>query len=155
MAEQEYPTLNEVEPSRADVQVAIPVYAGPTVQTNDIAAVKWSDKVDVGTVRGTSGGKKRKRTTGEYDCDATLTLYKSGWKVLRQALASKSPKISLVVFDVLIQHTPPGESGIHTVKLVGCRVVGRSGESTEGTDPEKIEIPLNLMQIEEDGTTLL
>jgi hypothetical protein len=155
MAEQEYPTLNEVEPSWADVQISIPVYDGPTVQTNDIAGVKWSDKVDVGVVRGTSGGKKRKRTTGAYDADATITFYKTGWKTMRKALRAKNRKLSLVVFDILIQHTPPGESGIHTVKIVGCRVIGRSGESTEGTDPEKIEIPLSIMQIEEDGDTLL
>lgn len=152
---QEYPTLNDVAPSWADVKIDIPVYGGATVQTSDIAAVKWSDKVEVGTVRGTSGGRKKARTTGQYDAEATITFYKAGWATMRAALASKNPKISLVGFDILIQHTPPGESGIHKVKVVGCRVLGRSGESTEGTDPEKIEIPLSVMLIEEDGVTLL
>ncbi len=152
---QEYPTLNDVAPSWADVKIDIPVYGGATVQTSDIAAIKWSDKVEVGTVRGTSGGRKKARTTGQYDAEATLTLYKAGWRTLREALQSKNAKISLVAFDVIVQHTPPGDSAIHKVKIVGCRVLGRSGESTEGTDPEKIEVPLSVMLIEEDGVTLL
>lgn len=155
MGNQEYPTLNEVAPSWADVRIAIPVYDGPMVTTNDIAAMKWSDKVDVGLVRGTNGGRKSKRTTGQLDNDASITFYKEGWRVLRRALATKNKRISLVGFDILIQHTPPGESGIFTVSILGCRVIGRTSDMAEGADADKIEIPLNTMSIEEDGVTLL
>jgi hypothetical protein len=152
---QEYPTLNEVEPSWADIKLSFPVYGGETVITPDIAAVKWSDKVDVGLVRGTNGGRKSKRTTGQYDCDASVTFYPSGWRTFRKVLAAKNPKISLVGFDILIQHTPPGQTEIFTVKIAGCRVTGRSSDMAEGADAEKIEIPVNPMLIEEDGITLL
>lgn len=151
----EYPTLNGVAPSWADIGVQFPIYGGNSVVTNDIAAVKWSDKVDVGTLRGTSGGKKLRRTTGQYDADATITFYKDGWRTFRDALKAKNAKISLVGFDVVISHTPPGDSGIHTVKILGCRVVGRSSDMSEGTDADKVEIPLNVMSVEEDGATLL
>jgi hypothetical protein len=151
----EYPTLNEVEPSWADVRASFPIYGGQTIVTPDIAAIKWSDKVEVGLVRGTNGGRKSKRTTGQYDCEATITFYRSGWGLFRAALAKKNPKISLVGFDFIIQHTPPGTVDIFNVKIVGCRVMGRSGDMAEGADAEKIEIPLNPMLIEEDGITLL
>lgn len=151
----EYPTLNEVSPSWADVRLSFPIYGGQTIVTPDLAAVKWSDKVEVGLVRGTNGGRKSKRTTGQYDCEATLTFYREGWKLLRSGLAAKNTKISLVGFDVMIQHTPPGSSEIFNVKIIGCRVMGRSGDMAEGADAEKIEIPVNPMLIEEDGITLL
>lgn len=158
----EYPTLNEVEPSWADARITIPIYSGPTVSTPDIAGIKISDKVDVGIVRGTSGGKKRKRTTGQLDNDASITFYMSGWKLHRDALASVAPlnaagkkQISLVAFDILYQYTPPGSTGIFTIKVVGCRVVGRSFDGAEGPDAQKVEIPLNIMDIEEDGDVVL
>lgn len=151
----EYPTLNEVEPSWADIKASFPIYGGQTIITPDIAAIKWSDKVEVGIARGTNGGRKSKRTTGQYDCEATVTFYRSGWRLFRQSLASKNPKISLVGFDIIIQHTPPGSVEIFNVKIVGCRVVGRTADMAEGADPEKIEIPVNVMRIEEDDISLL
>ncbi len=158
----EYPTLNEVEPSWADVTITIALYNGPTVSTPDIAGIKISDKVDIGIVRGTSGGKKRKRTTGQLDNDASITFYQSGWVLHRDALASVAPvnvagqrQISLVGFDIMYQFTPPGSTKIFSLKVVGCRVVGRSFEGAEGPDAQKIEIPLNIMDIEEEGGIVL
>jgi hypothetical protein len=151
----EFPTLNEVAPSWADITVSFPVYGGETVITPDIAAMKWSDKVEVGLVRGTNGGRKSKRTTGQYDCDASVTFYREGWRTFRKILAAKDKKISLVGFDFIIQHTPPGSTEIFNVKISGCRVMGRSSDMSESSDADKIEIPLNAMLIEEDGVTLL
>lgn len=151
----EFPTLNDVEPSWADVTLSLPIYGSETVITKDIAAVKWSDKVDMGVVRGTNGGRKSKRTTGLYDADSTVTFYKSGWATFRVKLAAVNPKISLVGFDIIIQHTPPGSSNIFTVKITGCRIAGRSSDMSESADADKIEVPVNPMLIEEDGVTLL
>lgn len=158
----EYPTLNEVEPSWADVKITLPLYDGPIVDTPDIKGIKLSDKIDMGIVRGTSGGKKRKRTTGQVDNDASITFYMSGWRMLRDALATKAPlnasgkkQISLVLWDILYQFTPPGTEGIFTIKAVGCRVAGRSWEGAEGPDAQTIEIPLNIMDIEEEGDIVL
>jgi hypothetical protein len=150
-----FPDLNGVAPSWADVAISLPIYRGQTVKTSDIAELKWSDKVDVGTTRGTNGGRKSKRTTGQYDCEASITFYKDGWRVFRLALAAKNKRLSLAGFDVMVQHTPPGSSAIHTVKIVGCRVVGRTASMAEGSDADKIEVPLNCMRIEEDGVCLL
>lgn len=152
---QEYPTLNGIAPSWADARITFPVYGGATVITPDVKAIKWSDKVDLGIVRGTNGGRKTKRTTGQYDCDATVTFYRDGWRIFREALATKDARISLVGFDILVQHTPPGESRIFNVKIAGCRITGRSADMSESADAETIEIPVNPMLVEEDGITLL
>lgn len=155
MAQQEYPSLNGIVPSWADIKITLPIYDGQSVEETDIAAIKWSDKVDKGVMRGTSGGRKKARTTGQYDADASITFYRSGWRRFRSGLVAINQKISLVGFDVLIQHTPPGESNIYNVKISGCCVIGRSHDMSEGTDPEKVEIPLSVMVIDEDGATLL
>lgn len=152
---QEYPTLNEFEQSWADIAVLLQLRGATDIKTSDIAAVKWSDKVDVGVTRGTTGGRKKKSTAGQYDCDGTITFYVSGWELFLDALAQQDARISLVFFDVLIQHTPVGKSGIHSAKLIGARVLGRTADMKEGADPDKIEVPLYITRIEENGISLL
>lgn len=152
---QEYPTLNEVAPSWSDLSLSFPMYGGDTVKLTDIAAVKWSDSVEMGMYRGTNGGRKSRRTTGQYDCECTVTFYKAGWVAFQEALAALNPKISLVGFDILIQHTPPGSAKIFTVKVTGCRIAGRSADMAEGSDADQIEVAMNPMLIEDDGVTLL
>jgi len=156
MAEQEYPTINGIEPSWADVAFSIPLYSGPTVQTNDIAAFKLSDKVTVGVKKGTSGGRIMARTVGDLESDASITFYLGGWRKFMRALATKNKKISLVGFDVLTLFSPPGETDIYKFKIIGGRVIGRSLDMAEGSDAQKIEIPLSIVTFEEDdGITLL
>lgn len=153
----EYPTLNEVAPSWADIRITLPIYGGVSIETTDIAAIKWSDKVTPGVVRGTSGGQKKARTVGEYEPEASITFYRQGWELFRTALIEKNLKLTLVGFDILIQHTPPGSTEIFRVKIAGCRVVGRTADMAEGSDADKVEIPLDVMRIEEgeEGVSLL
>jgi hypothetical protein len=153
---QDYPTLNDIEPSWADLKASFPVYGGETVVTDDIAGIKCSDKLNIGVVRGTGGGRKRRRTTGELDSDASATFYPSGWRRFRDVLAAKDKRIGLVGFDLIFQLTPPRETRIYTIKIAGCRVAGRTFDFGEGPDAPKIEIPLDIMFIEEDdGISLL
>ncbi len=156
MATRSYPLLNGVAPSWADLSVTIQLYSGPSIKTADIAGLSWSDSVEVGTQRGTSGGRKLKRTTGQYDCEGSITFYNGeGYEAFETALAAKDKRISLVVFDVMVQHTPPNSTQIYTVKLVGCRMLGRGSDPAEGSDPDQIEVPLSVMLVERNGRTLL
>jgi len=156
MAISEYPTLNEVAPSWADIRITLPIYGGQSIDTTDIASLKWSDKVSPGLVRGTSGGKKKARTVGDYECEATVTFYRAGWILFRDGLIAISKQLTLVGFDIIVQHTPPASTQIFKVKIAGCRVVGRTADMAEGSDADKIEIPLDVMRIEEgDGVSLL
>ena len=150
MADQEYPTINGVEPSYADVKFEIPLYSGPTIQTNDIAGFKFSDKVTVGLKKGTSGGRIMARTVGDLESDASIIFYLGGWRKFMRGLAAINKKISLVGFDVLTKFTPPGEIDLYKFKVVGGRVIGRSFDIAEGSDAQKVEIPISVMLIEED-----
>lgn len=151
----DFPTLNDVAPSWSDLSLSFPIYGGSTVKLTDISAVKWSDSLDVGEVYGTNGGRKARRTTGKYKCESTVTFYKAGWKAFQAELVKKNPKISLVGFDILIMHTPPGSAEIFKVKITGCRITGRSSDMSDGVDADTVEVSVNPMLIEDSGVTLL
>ncbi len=56
--------------------------------------------------------------------------------------------VSLVHFDIIVQHTPPGDVEIYeSTGLKGCRVSGRTLNSAEGTDAEQVEIPLSIGEL--------
>jgi hypothetical protein len=155
MPNQAFPSLNDIEPSWADIATTFTVYGGDALDMADIASLKWDDKVTVGERRGASGGRVMARTTGALDSAASAELYRSGHRRLIKSLMAKAPQrgnqrlISLVGFDILIQHTPPGEVEIYTVKLKGCRLLGRALDMKEGTDADKVAVELNPMSIVE------
>lgn len=150
---QAYPSLNEIEPSWADIAITITPYDGAVLEMNEIAGVNWSRTVEVGERRGTSGGRVMARTTGSVSYEAGLTLYRSGYRKLVKALQALAPSrgnqklISLVGFDILVQHTPPGEAEIYTTKIKGCRVLSDSSDMAEGTDADQIEVGISTIEV--------
>lgn len=153
MTNQAYPSLQDVEPSWADVGFTFTIGGGALLEMADIAALKWGRKVEVADVRGASGGRVMRRTTGQGSQEASATLYRSGRRKLLKGLMVNAPTrgnqviISNVAFDVLIQHTPPGETEIYQVKIKGCRYLGDADDLKEGMDPDKLEITLNPIEI--------
>jgi hypothetical protein len=150
---QAYPSLNDIEPSWADIGVTFTVFEGDLIDMADIASIKWSRKVEVGKRKGASGGRKMARTTGEGDQEASLTLYRSGLRKLIRGLMAKAPTrgnqvlISLVAFDIMIQHSPPGETDIYKTKIKGCRYLGDSDDMAEGPDADQVEVTVDCMEI--------
>ncbi len=148
-----YPALNDIEPSWADIVVTTTVYDGALLENIDIAGITWGRTVEVGERRGGSGGRVMARTTGSVSYEASMTLYRSGYRRMLKALAAVAPTrgnqklISLVGFDVMIQHSPPGEVEIYQTKIKGCRFLGDSNDNAEGTDADKIELTLSPLEI--------
>lgn len=163
MVNQAYPSLNDIEPSWADIKATFTVFDGDVLEMVDFASIKFGDKVEVGDRRGASGGRRMARTTGSRSEEASASLYRSGHRRLVKSLASKAPTrgnqklISLVGFDILIQHTPPGEVEIYTVKIKGCRLLGRDFDFKEGNDADQVAIALNPIEIVEiiDGSEIV
>src|SRR5262245_26991112 len=119
MAQQEYPTLQGVAPSWADVAIKIASYDGPTLETTDFSAIKYSHSIERATTYGTNGGRKRARTTGQYKCEGSMTLFKDGAKALRKMLGDIARSKGLggfgdVGFDVSVTHSFAGSSEIHS-----------------------------------------
>jgi hypothetical protein len=146
---QNFPSVNGIEPSWSDINATAIVDGGPLVFMSAISAIKWSRKVEVGVRRGASGGRVMARTTGEGSQEASATFYRSGLRDFLTSLLPFAPMranqaaISLVSFDVMIQHTPPGELTIYETKLAGCRYLGDADDMKEGADPDHIEVQLN------------
>lgn len=157
MTNQAYPSLNDIEPSWADISVNFAVSGGAALDMGDIASLKWSRKVEVGERRGASGGRVMARTTGQGSQEASATLYRSGVRKLIKGLMAQAQTqglvrgnqvlISLVSFDITIQHTPPGETEIYETHIKGCRYLGDSDDMKEGTDADKLELTLNPIEI--------
>lgn len=159
MSAQVFPLLNEIAPSWADIVTRFSIYSGSLIDTIDYAGVTWKDDVEVGEQVGASGGLVMATTTGKLTTEASATMYRAGHKKLISALADKAPRvgdlfrISLVGFDIQIEHTPPGATGIFRVHILGCRLLGRDAQYQEGVDADKVAIKLNPKRVIEFDDT--
>lgn len=151
---QSYPSVNDRETSWSDIAMALTISGGQLLDTIDFAGIKWGRKVEVGERRGPSGGRVMARTTGSGSQEASASIYRTSYlKKLLPALMAVAPTrgnqrlISLVVFDILVQHTPIGSDDIFTTKIKGCRMLGDSDDMKEGNDPDKLELTLSTLEV--------
>jgi 2-polyprenyl-6-methoxyphenol hydroxylase-like FAD-dependent oxidoreductase len=148
-----FPSLNGVAQSWADIGVTITVTGGTSSRTDDIVDISYGTTVEVGEQRGV-GMEVKKRTRGQRAYEGKITFYADGMRSMLAALAAAAPSdaagfkdTSQVVFDVLIQHSPPGAEEIGEVQLLGCRLLTRNASHAEGTDPDKREGTLSVGRI--------
>lgn len=149
----DYPVLDGIVPSFADIGVKLTPYGASVLDVKDIAAINTNTTVEIGEQRGASGGRVMKRTTGSASHEASWTLYRDGYQKMIRALMAVAPRrgnqalISLVHFDVQVQHTPPGSSESFEYVIKGCRFLGRAMNGAEGPDADKVDCSLNTIQI--------
>ncbi len=149
-------SLNIHECSWADIAINILAPGGATVPLLDIEGWKWSRKNERATTRGTSG-RPKKRTRGSPDFEGSASATRAGWMVVLEALEVMAEELGLVRddkviiggvdFDVIIQHTPLGDSRIYTAKLSGCSLDGDSSDMKQGNEADIIELTLNPLEI--------
>jgi len=152
MPEQALPTYNGIASSWADITCTFSSNGGTVVDMAAFSDISCSDTVTVGEQRN-AGPIITQRSAGEVVQEAKATLYRNGSLQLQAALAAEAPlrgnqrRLSLVHFDVQIQHTPFGSSDIFELRLKGCRILSRSWTFAAGPDPDKVEVDLNPLQI--------
>ena len=149
----EYPVLDGIAPSYAEITVKCQLINGPLLDIKDIAAINTGTSLEVGTQRGASGGRVTRRTAGAESVEASATLYRSGYQKFLRGLKDAAVAggfvrgnqvaIRYVHFDIFVSHTPPGDFEIYEYRLKGCFFGGRTMNGAEGTDPDQVEIPLN------------
>lgn len=154
---QSYPTVGEHESSWADIDATFNVPGAPTIDVEDITAIKWDRKVTVGVSKNASGGRVMKRTAGSEEATATATFTRSGLRALVAALKTAAAAtgqvrgdeiaISGISFDLLVQHTPYGLVGIYMAKLEGCRYLADGNDMKEGNDADLIEVDLSPIKV--------
>ena len=146
---QQYPTLNDFEPSWADCSTRLHILGGPTVQNvGDIKSLKWSSKVTEGRWSGLSGGREMKRTTGVMKTEGSCEwspggLYRTCTEFAKLApTRGKQKLLSLVIFDWIIMYTPPWTDFIFHEEMRGCRLMDLERVLSEGPDVQVS--PMNL-----------
>lgn len=155
MTNQQFPSLNGFEPSWADVGCTAMIGGGALVEMDDFASIKWGDKLEVGEKRGPSGGRVIRQTVGSLSSDASAAFFRAGLRRLVRALMAIAPQrgnqrlISLVRFNILVQHTPPGETDIFKVEIRGCRLSSRAWDVKEGNDADKVDVDLKPLAVVE------
>lgn len=149
-----YASLIDFATSWANAKIAITPYSGVTLDEADIAAISHSGSVELGVQK--SGNRVKARTEGEASYEASITFYRSGLKKLRDALVAAAPehairgnqiRLSLVGFDVDIDHSAPGAASIQHTRIKGCRLIGYTDDMAEGPDADQIEIPLSVIEV--------
>ena len=153
MANQAFPLLNGVAQSWSDIGITLQLHDGPQKIDLDFADLKHESLVEVGEMYGVSGGRIMRRTTGRVKDTASMTLYVGSADTFEETLCDVAPTrgdehlISLVYFDIIVQHTPPGATDIRKIEILGCRWIKRAEAYAEGVDPDKSEIDLSIAKI--------
>lgn len=153
MPSNEFPVLDGIAPSWADIIVKATPAGGALINVKDIKSISTGVTVEVGEQRGASGGRVMKRTTGAVSYEASATLYRDGYDMLIEELMKVAPKrgnqrlVSLVHFGVSVMHTPPGSARIFEYRIKGCRLLGRTLAGEEGVDSDTVDVVLNPIEI--------
>jgi hypothetical protein len=151
LANNDYPVLDGVAPSFADIILRVSPAGAPLLDMKWIKSINTGRTVEVGEAR--QGGRVFKRTTGSGSQEASMTVYREGHILLLRSLAALAPKrgntklVSLVIFGLQIQHTPPGSIEIYERRIKGCRLLGDALNSAEGTDADTVDLTLNPLEI--------
>lgn len=104
------------------------------------------------------------RTRGQASNEASASITRGSLWTLFEAFAAVAPQrgnqrlISLVHFDLLVQHTPITTDLIFTTKFKGCRYLGDSDDMKDGNESDVIELTLNPLEIANilrDGTEIV
>lgn len=149
----DYPILNGIAPSFADVALKITPDGGPILDTKDFSALSDGRSVEVGEQRGASGGRVMRRTSGSISYEGSITFYRSGYQKLYRELARFAPlrgnqrALRFVHFGVQIQHTPIGDVEIYDRRWRGVCILGDGFDLAEGTDADQIEVPVSIAEI--------
>lgn len=150
-------SVNVDECSWADLTATLNIPGGATIPIVDFEAVSWGRTLERGESRGLSGGRPMKRTAGSVSFESAATISRGGAAILYEALEVAAEAagqirgneviISGVRFDLLLQHTPLGDSRIYAVKISGCTLDGDSSDMSQGNEADMIEITLNPISI--------
>lgn len=156
MTEQALPTLNGEAQSWANCSAVIQVYEGVSIDMSGMTAVKWGVEIERGQQR-SKNGKIVKTTRGQVTPSASIELYADQEQALIEALidaaiakgyvANGIAKYGMIAFDLVVQHTPLGGEGIQKTEVLGCKLSGNKGEFAEGTDPDKTELGLSIIDV--------
>lgn len=145
-------TLNLRPQSWADATFTLTMHGGQSLPLEEITDISHATLVEVGDARG-AGSRTKGETRGKLKDSGKMTLNAGQHDALVQALADVAPTkdgeslISLVYFDIAINHQPYDGAPVRQVELLNCRILGLSEDLKEGTDPDKVAVELYVRRV--------
>jgi hypothetical protein len=152
-ANNDYPVLDGISPSWADVVVRLSAEGSPILECKDIKSINTNRSVDLGEQK--AGGRVKKRTAGDGKQDASMTVYYDSYLKLMRALKA-SPKcprrgnialVRYVHFGINYAYTPVGSDEIFERRIKGCCVISDPINGSEGTDATTVDLGLSAIEI--------
>lgn len=149
----EFPVLDGIAPSWADIRVRAKGADTNLIDIVDIKSIDTGVEVSIGEQEGASGGRVLKRTTGAVKNTAKMVLYRTGYQKLLRAMMVNAPTrggqriIGVMHMGIQVFFTPPGDVEIYEYRIKGCRLLGRTLNSAQGTDAAEVEVPLSPSEI--------
>jgi hypothetical protein len=144
----QYPLINGNFYSFASIEVQLGVF-----RTADFTAINYSTGLDVADVYGTRP-QKLGTTRGRQTADGSLEMYLRAWELLRLQLRAAGFAAGIgygeVRFPIIVQYAEP-EMPTVTDTLLGVRIVKATRSHSDGTDPLKVSLDLNVMRVFEGG----
>ncbi len=153
MINQDFPVLDGIAPSWADLSINFKGANSPKLEMKDLASVESTAKIEIGKLRGLSGGKVTRTTTGASDYEGKLGLYQSGFVGLLDNLSGSMQRrgelyvYGTVFFDIQQFWTPFGTDEIFEKQINGCRILGDTLASAEGTDAQQVDLPMYVGEV--------
>lgn len=153
MISQDFPVLDGFAPSWADLSMNFKGAVTPKLEMKDIASVESVASLEIGELRGLSGGKVVRTTTGASKYEGKLGLYQSGFVNLLDNLGPGMPTrggvriYGTIHFDIQQFWTPPGTDEIYEKQMNGCRILGDTLAAAEGTDAQQIDVPMKVGEV--------
>ena len=143
MATNDYPLVNGTAYGYAKCEIR----AG-TKRFRRTKSVNYSDSLEPGMGRGTSVAKEI-RTTGVYDAEGDIEIYRDDWTLLKTELGGDG--YMETEFQVVISYQAKNQP-MMTDTLVGCRIkkVARGGEDGNA-DPLTVKLDLDIMLIKDNN----
>lgn len=154
----DFPLINGTPFSWASTAVSF-LWTGGVYSTPLLTEINYSHKIDRSKVRG-AGSKALGATRGEHDCEGSFKMFASGWDDFRNLLYLSPDaiiaggKIGVVKFDLLFMQ----QEGIlppRSVTLSKCQIAEIKGGSKQGTEADEVEVSLLVMDVLENGFSLL
>jgi hypothetical protein len=154
-ANNEYPLLDGIAPSWADISAKIQATGVALFRAKDLKSLNSGSTVEVGVQQ--RGGRPYQTTFGALSHEAGLTLYMSAALRLKRTLKDAAlaqglvrdgniAQISLVFFQIDYAFTPPGTVEIFERRLRGCRLLSDTESYSEGTDPATVDYKLHVTE---------
>jgi hypothetical protein len=143
VSSQDYPLVNGTAYEYAKVEIRI-----GTKRITRVKSIKYKDELKPGMARGTSH-QKMIRTTGLYDADGSIEIYRDVWQEIKTELGGDGYMEK--VFQIVVTYGANNKP-LMKDELNGCSftTTDRSGDDNS-SDPLPLSLDLDIMGIKDNG----